>query len=165
MASDHPTNQRRRPRQARSRATWEAIVEAASQILERRSPEAFNTTEIAERAGVSIGTLYQYFPDKQAILLAAARREVAADALSRPSLQRALIRTLLELVESLGRLGDGAGVQPPRVPTNPVQTATPRRARRPAGWESRGLDMVRRSVLELVTPVEPALMPIRRSRR
>lgn len=165
MAADHPKNQRRSPKQGRSRATWEAIVEAASQILERRSPAAFNTTEIAERAGVSIGTLYQYFPDKQAILLAAARREAAENAPSRPGLQKALIQTLLELVESLARLGDGAGVQLAKVQPGPVQASARRGARRSAGWESRSLDMVRRSVLELVIPVEPALMPIRHRRR
>ena len=77
MASETSRNQRRRPRQARSRATWEAIVEAASQILERRGPEALNTNAVAERAGVSIGTLYQYFADKRALLIAAARRELA----------------------------------------------------------------------------------------
>src|SRR5579871_6369668 len=61
MAANGERQERRRPRQARSRATWEAIVEAASQILERRGPDALNTNAIAERAGVSIGTLYQYF--------------------------------------------------------------------------------------------------------
>jgi len=70
--SKSPADQRRSPRQSRSRATWEAIVEAAVQILERRGPEGLNTNRIAERAGVSVGSVYQYFPDKHAIL--AARR-------------------------------------------------------------------------------------------
>ncbi len=80
MAANGERQERRRPRQARSRATWEAIVEAASQILERRGPAALNTNAVAERAGVSIGTLYQYFADKRAILLAVAHRELAAGA-------------------------------------------------------------------------------------
>jgi AcrR family transcriptional regulator len=165
MTSDHPTNQRRSPKQARSRATWEAIVEAASQILERRGAEALSTTEVAERAGVSVGTLYQYFPDKHAILLAAARREVGEDALPRPGLQRALIKTLLEMVESLSRLGDGVGMQMTKVHANTVQPAAPRRARRSTGWESRGMDMVRRGMLDFVAPVEPALIQLRNRRR
>lgn len=68
---------RRRPRQARARATCDAIFEAAAQILEREGERAFNTNRIAERAGVSVGTIYQYFPDKEAILVAMARAEQA----------------------------------------------------------------------------------------
>jgi AcrR family transcriptional regulator len=75
MATKASKIQRRKPRQARARATCEAILEAASQILERDGAAGFNTNAVAERAGVSIGTLYQYFPDKTAILLAAAQRE------------------------------------------------------------------------------------------
>lgn len=68
---------RRRPKQARSRATRDAIFEAATQILEREGERAFNTNRIAERAGVSVGTIYQYFPNKEAILIAMARVEQA----------------------------------------------------------------------------------------
>jgi AcrR family transcriptional regulator len=63
------------PRQRRSRATVEAILEAAIQVLERDGERGFNTNAIAERAGVSIGTLYRYFRDKQQILIALAQRE------------------------------------------------------------------------------------------
>jgi AcrR family transcriptional regulator len=68
----------REPRQARSRATREAILEAAARIVEAdgEAPEAFNTHRVAAVAGVSVGTLYQYFSDKQAILVALARREI-----------------------------------------------------------------------------------------
>ena len=69
---------RRRPKQVRALATRDAILEAATQILERHGEGAFTTNRVAERAGVSIGTLYQYFADKQAILAALARREAAA---------------------------------------------------------------------------------------
>jgi AcrR family transcriptional regulator len=72
-----PTDDKRRnPKQARALATIEAIVEATAQILERDGRDALNTNRIAERAGVSIGSLYQYFADKDAILLALARREL-----------------------------------------------------------------------------------------
>lgn len=64
---------RRQPRQARALATRAAIFEAAAQILETEGEAAFNTNRVAERAGVSIGTLYQYFGSKQAILAAMAR--------------------------------------------------------------------------------------------
>jgi AcrR family transcriptional regulator len=69
---------RKNPRQARARATVDAVLEAAAQLLERDGEAGFNTNAVAERAGVSIGTLYRYFPDKRAILLALARREMAA---------------------------------------------------------------------------------------
>src|SRR5215470_1863040 len=69
---------RRTPRQARSGETVSAIVEAAAQILEQGGLAAFNTNAVAERAGVSIGTLYQYFADKAALLRALGEREMAA---------------------------------------------------------------------------------------
>ena len=53
-------------------------MEGAAQILEDGGLAAFTTNAVAERAGVSIGTLYQYFADKNALLVAMARREVAA---------------------------------------------------------------------------------------
>lgn len=106
MAEESSKHQRRSPKQARSRATWEAIVEAAAQILERRGPGGFNTSAVAERAGVSIGTLYQYFPDKRAILLAAAEREAGREAgRAEPGFvarQKALLRALVAMLESLG---------------------------------------------------------------
>ena len=67
---------RRTPRQARSGETVAAILEGAAQILEQGGLAAFTTNAVAERAGVSIGTLYQYFADKNAILLALARQQV-----------------------------------------------------------------------------------------
>lgn len=63
------------PRQRRSRATVDDILEAAAQILEALGEQGFNTNAVAARAGVSIGTLYRYFPDKRAILMALARQE------------------------------------------------------------------------------------------
>jgi AcrR family transcriptional regulator len=67
-------NPRRQPRQQRSADTIAVILEAATQILQTRGLEAFNTNAIAERAGVSIGSLYQYFPGKESILAALHRR-------------------------------------------------------------------------------------------
>lgn len=69
---------RRTPRQPRSEATVEAILDAAFQLLEQGGPRALTTNHIAERAGVSVGTLYQYFRGKQAILGALAQRQAAA---------------------------------------------------------------------------------------
>jgi len=68
---------RKRPGQPRSRATFDTIVEGAARILEERGFEGYNTNAIAERAGVSVGSIYQYFPDKDAVTAAIIRREAA----------------------------------------------------------------------------------------
>ncbi|WP_448869337.1 TetR/AcrR family transcriptional regulator, partial [Delftia acidovorans] len=64
------SQRRRQPVQARAQRTLQAIVQAAAQILVKEGEAALTTNRIAERAGVSIGTLYQYFPDKQAVFRA-----------------------------------------------------------------------------------------------
>jgi AcrR family transcriptional regulator len=71
--------ERRVPTQARAHATIEAIFEATARIIERDGVAALNTNVIAERAGLSIGTLYEYFPNKEAVLIAMARRRLAQD--------------------------------------------------------------------------------------
>ena len=61
-------NPRKLPRQSRSRATVEAVITAAAQVLIEEGYEGATTARIAERAGVSIGSLYQYFPNKEALI-------------------------------------------------------------------------------------------------
>lgn len=68
---------RRSPVQSRGQATVDIIVEAAAQILATRGPAAATTNAVAARAGVSIGTLYQYFADRDALLHEIGRRHVA----------------------------------------------------------------------------------------
>ncbi len=69
---------RKTPRQPRSKASVDFILEAAAQVLEADGEAGFNTNAVAARAGVSIGTLYRYFPDKAAILRGLALRETQA---------------------------------------------------------------------------------------
>lgn len=76
--TDDPISPRKRPRQARAEATVAAMVEAGARILEEGGLEAFNTNAVARRAGVSVGSLYQYFPGKDAIMAALIRREATA---------------------------------------------------------------------------------------
>jgi AcrR family transcriptional regulator len=59
---------RKQPKQARSSELVAAILDAAAQVLAREGAQRFTTARVAERAGVSIGSLYQYFPNKAAIL-------------------------------------------------------------------------------------------------
>ncbi|MES2035955.1 MAG: TetR/AcrR family transcriptional regulator [Pseudomonadota bacterium] len=65
---------RKIPRQGRSRATVDAILDACAEGLTSRGYEALTTNAISERAGVSIGTLYEYFPNREAIAAALAGR-------------------------------------------------------------------------------------------
>jgi AcrR family transcriptional regulator len=64
------TQPRKQPRQGRSKVTVDAILEATERVLAQRGLEATTTTEVAEIAGVSVGTLYQYFPNKQSLVAA-----------------------------------------------------------------------------------------------
>ena len=65
---------RKAPGQARSKETVDVILEASARILESEGLRGFNTNSIAAKAGVSVGSLYQYFPNKDAILLALIER-------------------------------------------------------------------------------------------
>ena len=66
---------RKRPSQTRALRTVDTLFEAAARILASEGEAGFTTNHIAERAGFSIGTLYQYFPSKEAILVAMVRRQ------------------------------------------------------------------------------------------
>src|SRR5690349_23875970 len=68
---------RKRPSQARSQATVDAIVDAAARVLVREGYGAFTTNRVAARAGVSVGSLYQYFPNKEALLAELKARHIA----------------------------------------------------------------------------------------
>jgi AcrR family transcriptional regulator len=67
---------RKSPVQARSAASVDAILEATIQVLLSVGKERLTTTRVASRAGVSVGTLYQYFPNKSALLQAALKRHL-----------------------------------------------------------------------------------------
>lgn len=80
---------RRRPTQWRARQTVEAVLDAVIRILKREGTGAVTTNRIAEVAGVSIGSLYQYFPDKRAIFVALHERHIE-------QIDRLVERTLVE---------------------------------------------------------------------
>jgi AcrR family transcriptional regulator len=83
------SSSRRRPTQRRARATVEAVLDAVVRILKREGAGAVTTNRIAEVAGVSIGSLYQYFPDKRAIFVALHERHIE-------QIDRLVERTLVE---------------------------------------------------------------------
>jgi AcrR family transcriptional regulator len=106
MRKRKAANPRRRPIQRRSRQTVDAIVEAAARVLARHGYAAATTNRIAERAGVSIGSLYEYFPNKDSILAALLERhtdqggfevlEALEAAIARGAALPALLRALVE---------------------------------------------------------------------
>jgi AcrR family transcriptional regulator len=74
MARRPPTRPRKAASQARSRATVEALIEATARILVREGFDRASTNRIAQAAGVSVGSLYQYFPSKEALVAAVIER-------------------------------------------------------------------------------------------
>jgi AcrR family transcriptional regulator len=76
LATKPAAEPRKRPVQARSAATVDAILEATIQVLLAMGKERLTTTQVAMRAGVSVGTLYQYFPNKRALLKASLTRHM-----------------------------------------------------------------------------------------
>lgn len=91
-----PVNPRKQPRQRRSAATVDAILTAAARVLAAESLAGFNTNRVATVAGVSVGSLYQYFPNKAALVAALIEREQAA---------------LAQAVEDCVRSHDGARLE------------------------------------------------------
>ena len=95
---------RKKPVQGRSRVTVEAIIEAAARLFVRDGYANTSTNRIAELAGVSVGSLYEYFPNKGSILLALLRRQVDATmALMRERLGAMRGRPLEVVVRTIAR--------------------------------------------------------------
>lgn len=90
---------RKMPRQARAQATVEAILDATAHILVAGGHAGVNTNRVAEAAGVSIGSLYQYFPGKEALLTALRRRH--ADQMRRMLLEYAGSAVQLPVAEAV----------------------------------------------------------------
>jgi AcrR family transcriptional regulator len=112
---ERPKNRPRKlPRQARAQATVDAILGATVQILDREGLDAASTTHIAEVAGVSIGSLYQYFSHRDAILHALQDREferalaLMQEALADGNLAQAPRQTVTAVVRGLARLYSAA---------------------------------------------------------
>jgi AcrR family transcriptional regulator len=84
---------RRQPAQRRALETVDAVLEAVIRILKREGVAAVTTNHIAEVAGVSIGSVYQYFPDKHAIFEALHQRHIE-------QIDKVVMRVMVERAES-----------------------------------------------------------------
>jgi AcrR family transcriptional regulator len=134
MTSRNGSSPRKQPRQGRAKVTVEALLEAAAQVLVSSGYEATTTKQVAERAGVSIGSLYQYFPNKEALVSALFERisqqvlTVLSDSLRPAEVAepqervRRLVRTLVEVYAVNPRLQQVLLEQAPRMgPQRSVQ--------------------------------------------
>ena len=93
---------RKTPIQARSTLTVEAISEATIQVLLGQGTDRLTTTRVAERAGVSVGTLYQYFPNKQSLLFAVLENHLDKVAVAvEAACERAHGKPLAEMVKEV----------------------------------------------------------------
>ncbi|MGE0803573.1 MAG: TetR/AcrR family transcriptional regulator [Lautropia sp.] len=132
MTRRPPTKPRKHATQSRARATVDALIEATARILVKEGFDRASTNRIAQQAGVSIGSLYQYYPSKEALVVAVAERHqeelmrVVRQALAEaaglplePAIRRlvtaaieahaidpALHRVLAEQTPQVGRLGN-----------------------------------------------------------
>jgi AcrR family transcriptional regulator len=80
MTDEFPTAPRRRPKQRRSQELVRSIQQACRKILEEQGPDKLTTHRIAQVAGVNIGSLYQYFPNKEAVVAEVYNAMLAAQA-------------------------------------------------------------------------------------
>ena len=101
---ERPAAARVVPTQARARFTVEAIIEAAGDILRTHGVDAVSTRNVAARAGVSVGAVYQYFPNKEAILVEISKRIMDEESVAAsPELFRLHRQSLDELLQALFR--------------------------------------------------------------
>jgi AcrR family transcriptional regulator len=109
------TNARKQASQERSRATVDALIEATTRILVKEGYDNASTNRIAEVAGVSIGSLYQYFPSKEALVAAVIDRH--AQEISQVT-RNALVKMAARPVEAAAREFVAVAIEAHRV--NPV---------------------------------------------
>lgn len=163
---------RKSPVQARSRATVEAILEAAARILETGGLAAATTNRVAERAGVSIGSLYQYFPSRDAILaelvrrvrLSMSTRLLEASEAARPlPLDQAVPRLMAAAVhqyETQPRLMAALEEAEARLPRDPDVLAERRKVRQAMRdcLASRGVERADEAVTDLIAMTRGIVM-------
>jgi AcrR family transcriptional regulator len=162
MKKSRRRNARKPPQQSRSRVTVTAILDATIRIFERENYEAATTTHIAEVAGISIGTLYQYFADRDAILDALQDRELeratemlehalsSTDARSGPEIARRVVAGLMQLYRAAPALHRVLVIEGLRVtPTERVQAFDLRMVQRIRGFLASTPVPIRRTNLDV----------------
>lgn len=142
---------RRRPSRRSSQSIVTAILDAASELLASRGLDGMTTNAIAERAGVSVGSLYQYFPNKQAVCAGIAGR---VNELLVTELRAAVCRD----GSPEGRLDAAIGV----ICSVTIGSHKVRRAlleQVPRTWDEAGILRTEEAVAEVLDPLFEALAP------
>jgi AcrR family transcriptional regulator len=144
---------RKTPLQERSRATVDALLQATADILVRDGYAKLTTNRIAERAGVNIASLYQFFPGKQAIVAELSRRHVADQ---RAAMQRVLAEHQGKGIEAMARAMVSMGIAAHALAPKLHQVLTEELpARRSDRWEQADapmLDEVRKLLAKTDVP-------------
>jgi len=120
------TTPRKRPQQARSKDTVEALLEATARVLVKHGYDGLSTNRVAEQAGVSIGSLYQYFPSKEALVAELLEKYsvhfqelvigmLASEDRSPRAVAKAIVRAMVELKRQNPKLARVLREQIPRV--------------------------------------------------
>ncbi|RKH70210.1 TetR/AcrR family transcriptional regulator [Corallococcus aberystwythensis] len=131
---------RKMPTQERSRATVDALVQATADILVRDGYAKLTTNRIAERAGVNVASLYQFFPSKEALVAEVNRRHVKEQrAAAREVLTTRKFDTLEELIRTLVALGFAAHAVDPKLHHALTEQLPARPARK---WDPEDAPMV-----------------------
>lgn len=107
----------KKPKQDRSKTTVDAILEAVTHIIDKEGPLGLNTNKIAERAGVSVGSLYQYFKNKESIIEAILLRMTeknlntfeqklaqSADIINIHSIIQVIVQSQFDNIQGMGKL-------------------------------------------------------------
>ena len=151
---------RKTPVQARAVSTVEAISEATIQVLLSDGVDRLTTTRVAERAGASVGTLYQYYPNKQALLFAvlAAHFEQVASAVE-TACEQARNRPLAEMIQTVVEAFVSAKLARPDISLALYQIAAdvggPALVKRVGQRFRKALERVLRTAPDLDAPLEP----------
>jgi AcrR family transcriptional regulator len=118
MVTGTASKPRKAPVQQRSRETVAAILEAAARILAEEGAAGFNTNRVASRAGVSVGSLYQYFPNKQALVRSLLGQRIrAAEALRPEELKEGSTASVEEGIRASVRWHIATHLENPRLET------------------------------------------------
>ncbi|KFE71414.1 TetR/AcrR family transcriptional regulator [Hyalangium minutum] len=122
---------RKMPSQERSRATVDALVQATADILVRDGYAKLTTNRIAERAGVNVASLYQFFPGKEALVAEVSRRHVKEQReAARKVLETRTFDSLEDLIRTLVGMGFAAHAVNPKLHHALTEELPARRARK-----------------------------------